>query len=72
MGAADDALGHEELCTVDDEPGEVTKEKHNDNADKVSNKVHLIVCTGVVAGGYLEHTQLGLVQNVTLQRKVWG
>ena len=51
MGAADDALGHEELCTVDDEPGEVTTEEHNDNADKNASKVHLVVSAGVVAVG---------------------
>ena len=51
VGAADDALGHEELCTVDDEPGEVTKEKHDDNANKNASKVHLVVSTGVVAVG---------------------
>ena len=46
VGAADDAVGHEELCTVDDEPGEVTK-----NKDKNASKVHLIVSAGVVAVG---------------------
>ena len=51
VGAADDALGHEELCTVDDEPGEVTTEKHDDNADKNASKVHLVVSAGVVAVG---------------------
>ena len=29
VGKADDALGHEDLCTVDDEPGDVTEEKHD-------------------------------------------
>ena len=48
VGTADDALGHEELCTVDDEPGDVTEEKHNDNADKDAGKIHLIVGTAVV------------------------
>ena len=51
VGAADDAVGHEELCTVDDEPGEVTTKKHNDNADKNASKVHLVVSAGVVAVG---------------------
>jgi hypothetical protein len=51
VGTADDALGHQELCTVDDEPGEVTKEKHDDNTDKNASKVHLVVSTGVVAVG---------------------
>ena len=48
---ADDAVGHQELCTVDDEPGGVTEEKHDDNADKDASKVHLIVGTAVVAVG---------------------
>ena len=47
----DDAVGHQELCTVDDEPGEVTEEKHDDNADKDAGKIHLIVGTAVVAMG---------------------
>ena len=51
MGTADDALGHEELCTVDDEPGEVTTEKHDHNADKNASKVHLVVSAGVVLVG---------------------
>ena len=51
MGAADDAVDHEELCTVDDEPGEVTTEEHDDNADKNASKVHLVVSAGVVAVG---------------------
>jgi hypothetical protein len=51
VGAADDAVGHEELCTVDDKPGKVTKEKNDDNADKNSRKVHLVVSAGVVAVG---------------------
>ena len=48
VGTADDALGHEELCTVDNEPGDVTEEKHNDNADKDAGKIYLIVGTAVV------------------------
>jgi hypothetical protein len=47
----DDAVGHQELCTVDDEPGQVTDEKHNDNADQDASKVHLVVGTAVVAVG---------------------
>ena len=49
MGTADDALGHQELHTVDDEPGEVTKEKHDDEANKNASKVHLVVSACVVA-----------------------
>ena len=36
----DDAIGHEELCTVDDQSGEVTEEEHDDNADKNTSKIH--------------------------------
>ena len=39
----DDAIGHEELCTVDDQSGEVTEEEHKDNANKDTGKIHLIV-----------------------------
>ena len=49
VGAADDALGHQELCAVDDEPGEVTEEEHDDNANKNAGKIHLIVGAAVVA-----------------------
>ena len=48
---ADDAVGHQELCAVDDEPWEVTEEKHDDNADKDASKVHLIMGTAVVVVG---------------------
>ena len=48
-----DIVCHEELCTVDDEPGEVTKEKHNDNADKNASKVHLIVSGAVTVGPHM-------------------
>ena len=51
VGAADDALGHQELCAVDDESGEVTEEEHDNNANKNAGKIHLIVGTTVVAVG---------------------
>ena len=38
----EDAIGHEELCTVNKKPGEVTDEKHNDDADEDASKVHLV------------------------------
>ena len=38
-----DTAGHEELSTVDDQSGEVTEKKHNDNTDKDTSKIHLIV-----------------------------
>jgi hypothetical protein len=46
----EDTVGHEELCTVDDEPGEVTEKEHKDNADKDSSKIHLIVSGAVTVG----------------------
>ena len=48
VGTADDALGHEELCTVDDEPGDVTEEKHNDYTDKDAGKNHLVLSTELI------------------------
>ena len=47
----DDAVGHEELCTVDDESGEVTEEKDYYNTDKDAGKIHLVVGTAAVAVG---------------------
>ena len=38
-----DTVGHEELSTVDDQSGEVTEKKHDDNTDKDTSKIHLIV-----------------------------
>ena len=38
-----DTVGHEELSTVDDQSGEVTEKKHNDDADENACKIHLIV-----------------------------
>ena len=38
-----DAIGHEELCTIYDQSGEVTEEEYKDNANKDTGKIHLIV-----------------------------
>ena len=38
-----DAVGHEEFSTVDDQSGEVTEEKHDDNTDEYTSKIHFIV-----------------------------
>ena len=46
-------VGHEELSTVDDEPGEVTEKKHKDNTDKDAGQVHLIVTGGVTVGPHM-------------------
>jgi hypothetical protein len=46
----EDTVGHEELSTVDDEPGEVTEKKHKDNADKDASQVHFIVGGTVTVG----------------------
>ena len=46
----EDTVGHEELCTVDDEPGEVTEKEHKDNTDKDASKIHLIVGGAVTVG----------------------
>ena len=49
----DDTTGHEELCTVDDQSGEVTEEKHDDNANKDTGKIHLIVSRTVTVGSHM-------------------
>ena len=49
----EDTVSHEELCTVDDEPGEVTEKEHKDNTDKDASQVHLIVGGGVTVGPYM-------------------
>ena len=43
-------VGHEELRTVDDEPGEVTDKEHKDNTHKDASKINLIVSGGVTVG----------------------
>ena len=42
-----DTVGHEEFSTVDDQSGEVTEEKHDDNTDEYTSKIHFIVCRTV-------------------------
>ena len=39
----EDALGHEELCTVDDQSWEMTEKKDDDNTDKNARKIHFII-----------------------------
>ena len=38
----EDAVGHQELRTVNEKSWEVTDEEHDDNADEDTSKVHLI------------------------------
>ena len=38
-----DTVGHDELRTVNNQSGEVTEEKHDDNTDEYTGKIHLIV-----------------------------
>jgi hypothetical protein len=38
-----DTVGHEELSTVDNQSGEVTEKKHDDNTDEDTSKIHLVV-----------------------------
>jgi len=40
---ADDALSHEELCTVDDQSGEMTDKEHYNNTDEDASKIHLVM-----------------------------
>ena len=46
----EDAVGHEELCTVDEEPWQVADKEHNDNTDKNTSKIHLMT-GGIVTVG---------------------
>ena len=46
---SDDALGHQKLCTVQDDSWNMTKEEHDDNANKNSGQVHLVVGAAAVA-----------------------
>ena len=41
--APEHLIHHEELCTVEDDPGDVTEEEDHDNADKDSGQVHLTI-----------------------------
>ena len=43
--APEHLLHHEELGTVEDDPGDVAEEKHHDNADKVGGQVRLAIST---------------------------
>jgi hypothetical protein len=44
---------HEELCTIDDQPREVTEKKDDDNADEDTSKIHLIMSRAVVVGPHM-------------------
>ena len=48
-----DAIGHEELCTVDDQSREVTEEEHDDNADENTSKIHFGLSTTVAVGSHM-------------------
>ena len=48
-----DTIGHEELSTVDNEPGEVTEKKQENNTDEDAGKIHLIMSRTVVPGPHM-------------------
>ena len=48
-----ETIGHEELSTIDDEPGEVTEKKQENNTDEDAGKIHLIMSRAVVPGPYM-------------------
>ena len=43
----DDAVGHEKLCTVNDEPWEVTEKENDDNADENASKIDLMISRAI-------------------------
>ena len=48
-----DACGHGELKHVDDDSGNVTEKKDDDNADEDSGKIHLVMSRAVVVGPHM-------------------
>ena len=48
-----DTIGHEELSTVDNVPGEVTEKKQENNTDEDAGKIHLIMSRTVVPGSHM-------------------
>ena len=63
----DDAIGHEELRTVDDQSGKVAEEEHDDNTDKDTGKIHLIVSRTVTVGS---HVSIPVHDKLLMKRSV--
>ena len=52
--ASEHLLHHEELCAVEDDPGDVTKEEDDDNADEDTSQV--CIATSALVGLHVDES----------------